>query len=273
MKRSLASISIPEAVSRVLPSLLVVGALLLPGRVSGQEIVGEVLGQSGRTLEGASVALLDAGGAVVASGRSDESGWFRVSAREEGAFTLHVTRLGYRSVTGGPYTLEEGIALEVLVVLHPAPEALDPIEVEVGPGQSDRLAIRGFYDRRETGFGYFFDREDIESLSTRFFAEFLDRKVPRLDVDRRNRLLGPDVVRNPAIFVDQVGTSCTPALWVDGMLVRTGGVNAGSVRVDDWVGPNDVEGVEVYTGPSSAPMRFSSSAGCAVIVVWTRGGR
>lgn len=265
--------SAPARFRLLLQALVPLVLLAAAPPLHAQVVVGEIVGRSGSPIDEASIALLDADGATVAVGRSDAEGGFRVSASAPGEFTLHVTRRGYRPVTGGPYTLEDGIALEVLVVLHPAPAALDPIEVEVEGSRSRRLDLAGFYERERMGSGYFFDREDIENLRTTHLAEFLDRRVPRLKMDRRVRLFGPDAVRNPPLAFDEVGRFCSPALWVDGVLVRTGGAGAEPIRVDDWVGPNAAEAIEFYGGPASAPLEFSASSRCAVIVVWTRGGR
>lgn len=48
-------------------------------------------------------------------------------------------------------------------------------------------------------------------------------------------------------------------------------------RTDNTFGPTtpirDIEGIEVYTGPSDVPGEFAGrSAGCGVVVVWTRSG-
>ncbi|MEP6991731.1 MAG: carboxypeptidase regulatory-like domain-containing protein [bacterium] len=48
-------------------------------------------------------------------------------------------------------------------------------------------------------------------------------------------------------------------------------------RVDNSFGPTtpirDIEGIEVYTGPSDVPGEFAGrTAGCGVIVIWTRSG-
>lgn len=48
-------------------------------------------------------------------------------------------------------------------------------------------------------------------------------------------------------------------------------------RTDNSFGPftpiRDIEGIEVYTGPSDVPGEFAGrSAGCGVVVVWTRSG-
>jgi len=57
---------------------------------------------------------------------------------------------------------------------------------------------------------------------------------------------------------------CTPEYIVD-------------ERTDNFFGPNtpirDLEGIEVYTGPSEVPGEFAGrNAGCGVIVIWTRAG-
>jgi hypothetical protein len=48
-------------------------------------------------------------------------------------------------------------------------------------------------------------------------------------------------------------------------------------RVDNTFGPNtairDIQGLEVYTGPSDVPGEFAGrNAGCGVIVIWTKSG-
>ena len=48
-------------------------------------------------------------------------------------------------------------------------------------------------------------------------------------------------------------------------------------RTDNFFGPNtpirDLEGIEVYTGPTEVPGEFAGrNAGCGVIVIWTRAG-
>ncbi|MDB4951604.1 MAG: TonB family protein [Gemmatimonadetes bacterium] len=57
---------------------------------------------------------------------------------------------------------------------------------------------------------------------------------------------------------------CVPALYVDG--VRWGSAaDLGSIR------PDDVEGVEVYTRPSTAPAQYRRlNQDCAVVLVWMR---
>jgi hypothetical protein len=61
---------------------------------------------------------------------------------------------------------------------------------------------------------------------------------------------------------------CPPALYVDGILILDG-----ASHIDEFVLPYEVEAVEVYKSAASVPARFGgSTAGCGVIVIWSRGG-
>jgi hypothetical protein len=57
---------------------------------------------------------------------------------------------------------------------------------------------------------------------------------------------------------------CVPQYWLDG-------VRAEGVEIDDFP-PREIEGIEVYQGPSTTPAQFSqgSISKCGAIVLWTR---
>jgi hypothetical protein len=58
---------------------------------------------------------------------------------------------------------------------------------------------------------------------------------------------------------------CPPQYWVDG-------VKAWNLNIDDIV-PQDVEGIEVYSGASTVPPQFNTKEGttiCGVVLIWTR---
>ena len=55
------------------------------------------------------------------------------------------------------------------------------------------------------------------------------------------------------------------AIWLDGQEVR-------DMELDN-IPVNDIEGMEIYSGPSTTPMQFShgwSRTDCGAIVIWTR---
>lgn len=234
-----------------------------------QTFRGEITDDIGEPLAEASVGLLGPGEEVVASAVSGPDGAFTVTAPRDGEYTVRVTRLGYRSISGGPYELlAADSALEVLVVMHRAPVELPGLEAEV-EGVSPRLVTNGFYARRERGFGYFVDRLEIERRGNVKLIDLLDQ-VPGTWVERGFTLTGPEQVRNPPLYYGRAGRRCVPSMWLDGMLVHTGGPGAEPLRPDDWVWSLDLEGLEFYGGPAQTPIEFSRSAGCAVLLLWTR---
>jgi hypothetical protein len=57
---------------------------------------------------------------------------------------------------------------------------------------------------------------------------------------------------------------CAPLIWIDGQ-------KAPSMEIDD-ISLTDIEGIELYHGPSTTPFQFStgSSNACGTIAVWSR---
>ena len=248
--------------------LVTCGLLSLPTAGETQEFRGDVVDEAGNALAGVAVGLFGPDRDLVVSSVSADDGSFSITAPAAGAWTVHFTRAGYRSVSGGPYELDPDEPVEATVVLHRAPRALPGIEAEV-EGESRRLRLAGFYERRSEGFGRFMDRDQIERRGAVRMVDLLD-PLPNITVDRGFGLTGPEQVRNPPIWFGRAGQRCVPALWIDGTLVRNGGFAAEPLRPDDFLWPLDVEGIEFYGGPAQVPIEFSRSAGCAVLVVWTR---
>lgn len=247
---------------------LTLTAAIVPSGARSQTILGDVVDDARRPVSAAAVGVFDEQGVLVASGRSDEEGHFRVAAPVSGRYRLHVAHPGYRSVSGGPYDVERGIGLELLVVLHRVPVELDELEVVVGQ-RAAHLTSTGFYERAAAGVGLFFDGEEIRRRMAGGLVDFMAR-LPSIEKTTRASPFGPDAVRNPALYYERGAFSCVPALWVDGSLVRNGGTLAEPLRPDDWVSPEDVAAVEFYGGPSTVPMEFARSSACAVLVLWTR---
>jgi hypothetical protein len=233
-----------------------------------QEFRGDVTDEFGTPLEGVRIGLFDLEGEMVADSVSGPDGVFAIRAPADGEYRIHFTRPGFRSVSGGPYELRaKDVALDALVVMHRAPEELPGLDVEV-EGVYPRLVTSGFYERRQKGFGYFLDRDQIERRGQVRMSDLLD-PIPNVFSGQRADI-GAGGVVNPAVWVGRGGRRCTPALWIDGLLIRNGGLFADPLRPDDFVWPADAEGIELYVGPAQVPPEFSRSAGCGVLVVWTR---
>ncbi len=245
------------------------GSLQVRG-ASAQDFMGEVVDEYGTPLATVTVALSNMGGDMVATVTSDASGAFSIRAPRDGTYRVHFTRQGYRSISGGPYDLRAIVALEARVVMHRAPEVLDALNVEVEGGAA-RLLASGFYERKKQGFGHFLDREEILRRSSIDVATALGQ-IPNVWVGRAHQLFGVDAVRHQTLVFKGGTLDCVPALYVDGSFIRAGGSQAPPLRVDDYVMIHDVEGVEFYGGPATVPIQFAHSGGCAVLVIWTRGG-
>lgn len=244
----------------------------IPSGAESQTVVGDIVDDTRSAVVGAAIGVFDAEGRLVGQGRSDEAGHFRIDVPHPGPHRLHLTRFGYRSLSGGPYELHSGLQLELFVVMHPAPVAVDGIEVEV-EGRSGRLEMTGFYDRETAGYGYHFDRDELESRGSIDVSDFLARSVPGIKKSPRGtRLIGRESMQSDAITFERGPRGCVPAMWVDGMLVGFGGASSDPLRPDDWFILSEIEGIEFYGTVSGVPIEFARSANCGVLVVWTRGG-
>lgn len=127
--------------------------------------------------------------------------------------------------------------------------------VVVTESEIDRRLL-DFERRRRLGRGHYLTRVDIE----RSGANSLQ------DAVRALRGVTVECGGGGGCFIRMVRApmQCRPDYVVDR-------------RVDNNFGPTtpirDIEAVEVYTGPSDVPGEFAGqSAGCGVVVVWTRSG-
>lgn len=200
---------------------------------------------TGDGVEGAEIVLGGAGTAV-----TDGRGRFRFDQVGPGRYVLEVRRIGYRSRTD---TLDVPDGLSVQVALEVSVEPI-PLAGLVVVTRSLLLESRGFYDRRSQGFrGVFLDRPAIEERDPLYVAD-LFRNIPGVEV-----VDGGYLRMSQSVTLRGGGSGCEPALWLDG--VRSG------LRNYDFIRPDHLEGVEVYTG-GGAPGKYNDL--CGTVVIWTR---
>ena len=113
-----------------------------------------------------------------------------------------------------------------------------------------------FERRRLNGRGQYLVREDLERGGYSTLQDAM-RGLRGVNVDCGGG-------SGCTIRMARAPMRCTPEYIVD-------------ERADNFFGPNtpirDLEGIEVYTGPSEVPGEFAGrNAGCGVIVIWTRSG-
>ncbi|MGH7562694.1 MAG: carboxypeptidase regulatory-like domain-containing protein [Gemmatimonadales bacterium] len=178
-------------------------------------------------------------------------GRFVITGLPPGAHRLEVRAIGYR-----PYVLEVSLRAGQMAE-HRFPmvftgDRLPDVAVE---SRHSKLLPRfaDFERRRQTGFGHFITRDEIQARGYMSMGDALRTvKGVRVDCGALDCL----------IRMARSTPQCFPSFWIDGTLARS---FASTTPI------SDVQGIEVYRGPSDAPGEFAgTTAGCGVIVIWTR---
>jgi hypothetical protein len=114
----------------------------------------------------------------------------------------------------------------------------------------------GFERRRRNSSGTFFGVEDVERIRPIATSGLL-RRVPtvRMESGSDGKILMP----GPLYY-------CTPMVFIDGFRLDS----ATARDIDEWVAPEEIDGIEVYTRNTQVPPQFSSMSACGAIVIWTR---
>jgi hypothetical protein len=192
-------------------------------------------------------------------------GGFAIAELSPGTYEFTVRRLGFEPAQASLVIDDPDAQASLTIWLEPLPLQLDPVTV---PGEegSRVLQLQGFYERRAFGFGHFLTREDIEKRGTGRVRD-LFQLIPGFWTSRGG---------------SGFSGTCEPLLFLDGLLLRGPDpktvltIRARRTDVLDLmellVSVGDIEGIEIYTGPSQIPPRFNTSSACPgrAIVVWTR---
>jgi len=216
-------------------------------------IRGTIKDSTGIPIPGVEIVLLQGHSAVY----SDSLGVFRFANIPSGKRALHFRRLGF-----SPKSLEadvtEGTTLALAVVLEAYATEIEGMTVEEATRR--RQMLSDFYDRSSRGFGHFVTREQIEKRNPMNLSDMM-RMIPGA---RIVPLRGSS--QATLRFSRAQGTrDCPPQYWVDG-------VKAWNLNIDDIV-PQDVEGIEIYSGASTVPPQYNTREGttiCGVVLIWTR---
>lgn len=180
---------------------------------------------------------------------TDSAGLFRLAPVPPGQRILLVRALGYQPATLA-VTLKPGDTLQERYALRRVSVTLSALTVVGQPEPPGRLA--GFYERRRLGFGKFLTRADIDRRFTNSIPDlFLGMSgIQVLHVGGVDRVVFP-----------RCGAY---AVYLDGFR-QHGNPN----EVLEMINPADVEGIEIYRGPSELPAEFTDN-NCAAIVIWSR---
>ncbi len=200
------------------------------------------------------------GGAVIGitngpQTRANDRGQWTLSSVPPGSRTLEVRAVGHVPVRRSVDVIDGTPPIRVAMVTFKA--TLDTLKITAGlSGALDRSQ---FEQRRKTlAMGRFLTAADI---AKRMPIETTDlfRNFPGLEL---RRTATSDVILMKGVFEDQ----CVPTIFLNGTAMN--GVEADVIN--NFVRPERIIGIEVYS-PTSMPPQFQSAmSGCGAIVIWSR---
>lgn len=123
--------------------------------------------------------------------------------------------------------------------------------------------MREFEMRKKSGWGYFMDEDAINKRDPIYVSD-LFRMTPGVTVMWSGGFGYSILMRSRSLM----SAYCVPAYFIDGMRVSVDGG-----QIDNWVSPQDIRAVEVYTRASNVPPQFNTMDGCGSIVIHTGGRR
>jgi hypothetical protein len=188
---------------------------------------------------------------------TDSTGAFTLRGLDAGAVTLNVRHLGYTPQSLN-FQVRPASADSLIIALRAIPQVLDALRVGSARVHHDFL-IEEFYRRQALGSGAFITRADIEARNPTRLSDVV-RQLPGIRVVRGSG--GTTGIRFPSTSMAR--RDCPPQYWVDGRRVA-------NFELDEMP-PRDIEGIELYHGPSTTPMQFTMDdiKACGTVVLWSR---
>lgn len=257
-------------------------ALLFPVEGRGQ---GGSSTLSGRVIDAASrsplpfvVVNLTIPGEAPRRVESDVEGRFRVENLPAQLIRLNLRVIGYEPLNRA-LNLYAGRVSSVVYEMHHV-EVILP-DVIVGETAPTTVLMEGFAERKQQGFGTYYDIDQLSRMEGRNVADIV-REAPGVRVVRTNtnetfavstrRLIGGPG-RGPT-------RECFLQVVVDGMIVWSPGPGG---EVTTFTGPppdigrllstSELAGVEIYSGMTGVPLEFRrDGVACGTVVFWTRRG-
>ena len=225
----------------------------LGSQVPGATLAGRVVqkGDTSQPVPGAQIILASNARHVV----TDSSGSYLIGGIPTGVHHVLVRALGFRPVEFS-VTLHEGLQSLEDIPLDVAAgvQELAPVAI-VAPAAKVSYRLVDFERRRQTGRGHYLDDIQIRQSGASRLSDLM----------RGMRGVTEHCAGSGCtIQMVRARPGCDPDYIVDG-------------RMDNMFGSStpirDIVALEVYTGPSDVPGEFAGkSAGCGVVVIWTRAG-
>ncbi|MCJ7627800.1 MAG: Plug and carboxypeptidase regulatory-like domain-containing protein [Longimicrobiales bacterium] len=236
------------------------GAQVVRGTVVEAEVGVSAEGvETDRPIAGAQVELLTGRGGEETWAVTDSLGSFHLSAPRGGAFRLRVSHPEYLTYEAESIEVGEAETVSIEIRLGRNVIPLEPLVVRARTNNT----MAAFHERRTTGaFATFLTREEIDARAAGRATDLL-RGLPGVRISFERWGVGPKIEMQGGFGV------CEPTIFVDGVRAP----QSTESSLDDYLSPERIEGVEVYSSFSTVPTQFLSGM-CGVILFWTRpGGR
>jgi hypothetical protein len=132
------------------------------------------------------------------------------------------------------------------------PADIDGVVVRSSVDDSKGRLTEFYEHKRQSRFGYFFERPEIERRGPAHTSELL-RTL------RGVHLSPVGTVGNRVLL-----RGCRPMVWLNGLRVP-------EAEVDEVAHPDEVDALEVYVSMIGMPARLVDLVGkCGAVVIWTR---
>ena len=178
---------------------------------------------------------------------TNNKGEFALHGITPGKYVIQASAIGHSTLTSA-IDIKALETLQVEFETEPDAARLPELMVEERPNLPPE-----FVRRKQEGRGRYYSRADIENRQPRTVADLL-RTVPGMRLDCRGMVCRATMSRSPR--------GCQPSYWMDGIPADPAVV---------WLEPpRDLDGVEVYSGPSETPPELERNSSCGAIVLWTR---
>jgi hypothetical protein len=196
--------------------------------------------------------------------RTDDAGIIVVTPLHPGPNVFTIRHLGFAPITT-TLNVREHDTLKVHVVMSPAAQVLDPVDIKARALAEKPLSA--------------FDERRLHSVGGHFITwADIQRQQPFETLDLFRGMLGVRVVRPPngdpivesSRGVGAGGGSCPLRVGLDGMVFG----NTIDFSVND-VSPREIYGIEIYSGAATIPAQYlAATAGgsCGLIMIWTADG-
>ena len=179
-----------------------------------------------------------------------------------GSNQLEVHHLSFDDVTDEFWIANPDETVEFYVGLEVEALELSGFVVE-GTATLNEIRMQPFYERQRKTAGHFITRSDIEARDPPNFTAMM-RGISGVRVEYGGQF-GTQIyfARSPGNRL-----ACpSPVVYLDGILIVATGE---AVDFDALVTPDQVEGIELYSGVS-IPIEFNRSGStCGVIAIWSR---